>query len=271
MGQIVAHMSEVQWARLSAPELGVLAGKDAVVILPVGSIEQHGPHLPVDVDSRLVHEVSVRAAGLAPPERPVVVAPTVSVGLAQHHMSFGGTLTLDFSTFHALLRCIVESMLHCGFRKIAMVNGHGGNTNPLKVVVNELAREFDAPFVSCTYWDLADSAFREILDVQRCVMHGGEVETSLMLAVAPELVRLDRLEGIDPPSFEGDEDPFEAAFYRSLDMDELSESGVLGSPLSASVEKGERLLAAAAEALSGRLLEPDTWTRKKPAARRAGS
>lgn len=263
-------MSEVQWARLSAPEIGALAKKDTAVIVPVGSIEQHGPHLPVEVDTRLVHEVSVRAALLAPPDRPLIVAPPISVGLAQHHMSFGGTLTLDFSTFDALISCIVQSIIQCGFQKIALVNGHGGNTNPLKVVVNELAREFDVPIVSCTYWDLAHAEFKEILEVQRCVMHGGEVETSLMLAVAPELVRLDRLAGINPPSFEGDDDPFEAAFYRSLDMDELSESGVLGSPLAATAEKGDRLLAAAAGALAGRLVEPTTWSRKGAAGARAG-
>ncbi len=256
-------MSEVEWAKLSAPELVGLAKKDAVVIVPVGSIEQHGPHLPVDVDTRLAHAASLRAAMLAPAERPLIVAPTVSVGLAQHHMSFGGTLTLDFATFHALLSCICRSIVDCGFRKIALVNGHGGNTNPLKVVVNEFAREHDVPMVSCTYWDLALDEFIEILDVQRCPMHGGEVETSLMLAVSPELVALDRLEGITPPSFESDDDPFEAPFYRSLDMDELSSSGVLGTPAAASAEKGERLMAAAARALADALLQPDTWTRRK--------
>ena len=263
-------MTEVQWARLSAPDLGALAEKDTVVVVPVGSIEQHGPHLPVEVDARLAHEVSVRAARLAPPDHPLIVAPPVPVGLAQHHMSFGGTLTLDFSTFAALIRCICRSIVDCGFGKIALVNGHGGNTNPLKVVVNEFTRDFGVPMVSCTYWDLADAQFREILEVQHGVMHGGEVETSLMLAVAPELVWLDRLAGIDPPSFESEEDPFEAAFYRSLDMDEMSESGVLGSPLAASAEKGERLLAASAEALANRLLRPETWSRRIAADKRAG-
>lgn len=249
---------------MTAPEIVALSQQDTVVIIPVGSIEQHGPHLAVEVDALLATEVSRRAAGLAAAERPILVAPTLAIGLAQHHLSFGGTLTLDFATFSAVIGCVVRSIIASGFRKIALVNGHGGNTTALRVVVNELARSERTPIVACTYWDAAARPFREILETQPCLMHGCEAETSLMMALAGDGVRFDKLAGLTAPSFEGAQDPFESPFYRSLDMDELSANGVLGNPMAASAAKGERLAAAAAAAIAERLLDPRTWERLVP-------
>jgi creatinine amidohydrolase len=254
----------VDWASLTAPQIAALARKDATVVVPVGSIEQHGPHLPVEVDARLATEISRRAASLAPEATPIIVAPTIAVGLAQHHLSYGGALTLDFATFHAVIGCWVRSITASGFTKIALVNGHGGNTTALRVVVNELARSERIPIVTCTYWDVAAEAFRTILQTQPCVMHACEAETSLMMALAPQSVRHDQMVGLTAPSFEGSQDPFESPFYRSLDMDELSINGVLGNPSAASAEKGEMLADAAAGALAARLLDPSTWRRLEP-------
>ncbi|MGE0237891.1 MAG: creatininase family protein [Parvibaculaceae bacterium] len=255
----------MDWARLTAPEIVALSKQNAVVIIPVGSIEQHGPHLSVEVDSLLATEVSRRAARMAPAAQPILVAPTLAVGLAQHHLSFGGALTLDFAAFSAVLGCMVRSILISGFRKIALVNGHGGNTTALRVVVNELARSERAPIVTCTYWDAAAQEFREILETQPCLMHACEAETSLMMALAGDAVRLDKLENLTAPSFEGAQDPFESPFYRSLDMDELSTNGVLGNPMAATAAKGERLATAAATALATKLLDQRTWEKLTPA------
>src|SRR3954452_24742605 len=98
--------TEIGWLRLKAAELRDLATRDAIVIVPVASVEQHGPHLPVQVDTLLAGEIGRRAARALADRVPVVVAPTVWSGLAEHHMSFGGTITLDLATFHALLRCV---------------------------------------------------------------------------------------------------------------------------------------------------------------------
>lgn len=255
----------MDWARMTAPEIVALSKQDAVVIIPVGSIEQHGPHLPVEVDALLATEVSRRAAKLAPAAQPILVAPTLAIGLAQHHLSFGGALTLDFATFSAVIGCMVRSILTSGFRKIALVNGHGGNTTALRVVVNELARTVQTPIVACTYWDVAMEEFREILETQTCLMHACEAETSLMMALAGDAVRLEKLENLTAPSFEGSQDPFESPFYRSLDMDELSTNGVLGNPTAATAAKGERFAAAAAAALAARLLDRRTWEKLTPA------
>src|SRR6185312_10138857 len=164
------------------------AARNAVVIVPIGSVEQHGPHLPTQVDSLLVGEIARRAARHAAATTPIVVTPTVWSGLAEHHMSLGGTLSLDFPTFLALLRCLCRSLVRQNFRRILLLNGHGGNIAALTVVANEIAVELDAPIATATYWHLARDPFARILDHQTTVRHACEAETSMMLALAPELV-----------------------------------------------------------------------------------
>ena len=120
-------MVEVEWSRMKAHELRALADENAVVILPIASIEQHGPHLPTMTDTRLGHEVVVRAARKAYDRRPTVVAPVVWSGLSEHHMSFGGTLTISHATFRALIRDLIETLIRLGFRDILVSNSQGGN------------------------------------------------------------------------------------------------------------------------------------------------
>ena len=116
-------MALMEWANLKAHELRALAADDAVVIAPVAAMEQHGPHLPVQVDSRLATEVSHRAARKSHSEQPTVVLPVVWAGLSEHHMPFGGTITLDYDTLLSLFRCIVNSVQRHGFNKVLILNG----------------------------------------------------------------------------------------------------------------------------------------------------
>src|SRR5439155_12175941 len=104
-------MAEVEWSRLKAPELRALAKDNAVVIVPVASTEQHGPHLPTQVDCLLCGEIARRAATQASATIPIITTPVVWSGLAEHHMSMGATLSLDFDTFFALLRGICGSLV----------------------------------------------------------------------------------------------------------------------------------------------------------------
>ena len=182
---------QIYWEQLRSPQLKSLADVNAIVVVPVGSIEQHGPHLPVKVDALLATEVARRAALKVQTHQPILVTPTVWCGLAEHHMDFCGTLTLDFETFHALLRNLCRSIRHHGFRRIFLLNGHGGNIAALNVICSELVRELDGlRVVSGTYWTIPEVAekFAEILEVQQNVRHAGEAETSMMLALEPELV-----------------------------------------------------------------------------------
>ena len=132
-------MVEVEWERLKAQDLRALSAQRAVVIAPVASIEQHGPHLPVMTDTRLGHEIAVRAARKAYGTRPVVVAPVIWSGLSEHHMPFGGTLTISHATFRALVADVIGSIVRHGFRDILISNSHGGNIIAMQQIADELA------------------------------------------------------------------------------------------------------------------------------------
>jgi creatinine amidohydrolase len=249
---------EIEWQNLRAPELRRLATESAIVLVPVGSMEQHGPHLPVQVDALLAGEVARRAALRIADRQPVVVAPTVWCGLAEHHMAFGATITLDFATFHALIRCVCGSIRRHGFERIALVNGHGGNIKALDVIAGELCRELEASVITATYWTLRDvaSAFAGILEAQRNVRHACEAETSMLLALRPALVDWSAVERAAPIEAEF---PRPDGLYRFRGFEELTEPGYIGAPSAASAAKGERLLDAAANGLAQTLLGDGVW------------
>ena len=254
-------MSEVEWWRLKAAEINSLAARDAVVIVPVGSTEQHGPHLPTQVDSLLVREIAIRAARMASSATPIVVTPTVWSGLAEHHMSLGGTISLDFGTFLSLLRCVCRSLVRQGFRRILLLNGHGGNIAALTVVVNELAVELNIPLATTSYWPLASESFARILERQKTVRHACEAETSMLLAVAPDLVDMAKAAGaVGPTNRELAEVVGTDAVHRWRSFKARTSHGAIGDPRTASAEKGERLLSAAADAVSMVVTNLDFWS-----------
>ena len=250
-------MTEVEWSNLKAHELRARAGENAIVVVPVGSTEQHGPHLPVQVDALLAGEVARRAANRLAEHHAVVVAPTVWCGLAEHHMALGGTITLDFETFHGLLRCICGSLTRHSFQRILLLNGHGGNITALNVIVGELTRELGSTIVTCSYWNVAAVRFAEILERQNNVMHAGEAETSMLLALKPHLVDTERLaeaKGAMAPELL---DP--GLIYRWRSFAELTDTGVMGEAETATADKGERLLEAAGDAVAAALADPELW------------
>jgi creatinine amidohydrolase len=252
-----AGRSRLAFGDCTAAELRALAGGDAVAIVPVASTEQHGPHLPVQVDTLLCGEIARRAGALLG-EGKAVVLPAVWTGLAEHHMPFGGTVTLDFPTFAALLRCVVDSLRRHGFRRILLLNGHGGNRAALQVLVAELTVAFRLPIAAATYWEVAATRFAAILEKQATVQHACEAETSMMLALRPDLVDMRRL-GQD----DGAEEAAAAAegpglhVWRSFAV--RTASGVIGAARAATAEKGERLIAAAAAELAAALAEDRLW------------
>ncbi len=248
----------VEWAELKAAELRELAQSAAVVVVPVASIEQHGPHLPVMVDSLLCGEVARRGAAQAAAARtplPAVVAPVVWSGLSEHHMPFGGTISLDFATFSALLEGICGSLQRHGFRRILLLNGHGGNDSALRVFVEQASPASAALLATVNYWHLAALEFAKILERQSGVLHACEAETSMVMALRPELVDAARLA---EAKVEEDARALTAA-YRWRSFAARTASGALGDPTAASAEKGLRLLDAAAAALAGLLQDDGFW------------
>jgi creatinine amidohydrolase len=208
-----------------------------VCVLPVGSLEQHGEHLPVGTDSLLVETICLRAAGLARAD--AIVAPTLWTGLSPHHVRLGVTVTLDPELLIELTRQIVRC-LRPWFRRVVLVNGHGGNRGWL----GALALVEECPHVN--YWELVEPALlRELFPVDLgSIGHAGQAETSAMLTVAPELVGETDGARFEPIRREND----------AFRLPDMGATGVLGDPSTASAEAGERFIGVAVEGLA-RLLD----------------
>ncbi len=250
-----------QWAQLNTLAFDRQQAASTVVILPIGSTEQHGPHLPVEVDSLLVSEVAWRAAELSAASAPTLVLPTLWVSLAEHHMGHAGSLTLDFDTLLAFVRCIVRSLKHQGHERILLLNGHGGNMAALTLIVDILTRELVVPVATATYWVVAAEAFAEILDGQTNLLHACEAETSMVMHLRPELVDTSAARSVQAPASGF---TLTGGIYRWRGMQHWSCSGVVGAPQLASAGKGERLLSAAAEALARQLVGGGVWADALP-------
>lgn len=249
---------EVEWERLKAHELRALAEDDAVVIFPVAATEQHGPHLPTMTDTCIGGEIARRAARKAYTHQPTVVAPVVFSGLSGHHMPFGGTLTLDHDTFIAVIQCLVRSAIQHGFRKILLSNSHGGNILAIQFAADRLAQETCAIIVATTYANEAAKNIAPILEDQPDIMHAGEAETSMMLALKPDLVDASDLASLNTDRGRGFLYAGEAS-YRWRPFQHMTGNGVSGLPAKASAEKGERLLDASSDAIAALVASPETW------------
>jgi len=236
------------WAGKTSPEITETAARDgSVLVLPVGSIEQHGSHMPVGTDTILVDAVAHRSAERVRQEVPLLVTPPIWSGYSPHHMSFGGTITLEHDDMVDIVEQIVDSALENGFDGLLLLNGHGGNGSLISSATSIIGTEHpEVEVLGLTYFQLASSFIEQIRDTELGGMgHAGEFETSLMLYLRPELVQEELIEGtdMDEPYPQGTKDLLAGgplSVYR--DFSEYSESGAIGDPTVASAEKGERIL-----------------------------
>lgn len=255
---------EVEWARLTGPEIRAVAAlPEALAVLPIGSLEQHGPHLPVITDTASASAAAIRAARMVAADIPVLVLPGLWTGMSEHHLPFGGTISLNFSELQGVLRGIVRSLRAIGFTRLLVVNGHGGNTEPLAVAARELAHEFGLPIIACTPWYLTRHRISDIAETKETPGHACEGETSMMMAIAPELVRTDRFDDAvqqrpEPvPRYEG--------FSRFWSFSERAPvTGVMGDPRPSTAEKGERFLDLHADALAAAMVDKSMWRKPDP-------
>lgn len=252
-------MPEVDWSRLKAHELRKLANENAVVILPIASIEQHGPHLPTMVDTRLGQEIAHRAARKTYEKRPVIVTPVVWSGLSEHHMAFGGTLTLSHDTFRRMIRDLIKSITRHGFRDIMLSNSHGGNHIAMLQIVDELSPTLEATLVAATYVTEAGDDLAKHLQDQPNFKHADEAETSMMMVCEPDLVDTSDLANIASPAGVGKWDAVGRTSFRWRPYVHVTANGLTGKPTRASAEKGEKMLEAGANALARLISDPDTW------------
>ncbi|MBY0335197.1 MAG: creatininase family protein [Acetobacteraceae bacterium] len=251
---------DIEWMKLTAAEVQARAAADALVIVPVASLEQHGPHLATGVDMVLGGNVALETARrLAAQGHEVIVTPVVWTGLAEHHMAFGGTVTLDSATFQAVLRGVVRSAARHGFRRVMLLNGHGGNAEAIGTAATDLAAEFGIRVAGGTYWHMVPEVIAPLLERQPTLMHACEAETSLMMHLAPGSVRPERLaEAVGPSSSRVEGQPPGLLMRRSFRS--FSETGVVGDARTATPAKGEKLLAAIAARCAELLANPKLWT-----------
>lgn len=241
--------NQLMWEQLRAPELKKLAEDGAVVMIPMGAIEQHGPHLPVSTDTILAQWITELAAKeMSAKGVPVVIAPSFVIANSMHHMHFPGSLSLTPRTFMQVLEEQCQAVAAQGFRKIAIINGHGGNTEPIDVALIDINRKLGFPVYNVPYTAGIDES--PFLDEQKGMIHSGEVETSLILAYDESLV--------DPCYREMSGNPGGCSQYEDCGalstfhyMESHTENGIMGASYASSKEKGLAL----ADAYCRRLVE----------------
>ena len=232
------------------PEVEALP-REIVVVIPTGSLEQHGPHLPLFTDSILATAVSEAAEARL--EDKILLTPTLWLGASGHHLAFPGSLSASFEAYMGAIESVVESLVPHGFHRFFIVNGHGGNTEPNGVVMRKLRqRNLNLTLGHSGYFGPVAAKVAEIMEgPAKEIRHACEAEASLMMHVRPELVRKDRLrdDGLAP------EPPVYGMIHH---FDEITEQGSLGYATLATPEKGKAIFDAAVDALVeqlGRIFE----------------
>jgi creatinine amidohydrolase len=186
------------WWDLSTRDFAALDAERVVAILPVGAVEQHGPHLPVRVDAAINAGIIARAVELMPADYPALVLPMMPVGKSDEHLAFPGTLTLSHETLARVWYELGESVHRAGIRKILFLNSHGGQLQLLKVVVRDLRVKLGMLAVSAMWPGLIDKNALYDAQENKHGIHGGQSETSVMLHLHPDLVDMDKAQNFVP-------------------------------------------------------------------------
>jgi creatinine amidohydrolase len=208
--------------------------RDILVLVPTGSCEQHGPHLPLFTDSILA--TAAAEAVEAKLRTKVLLTPTLWLGASGHHLAMAGTLSASFPAYMGSLDSVIESLIPHGFHKFYVINGHGGNTEPNGVVLRELkAKHLNCTFGHSGYFSFIGPEIEQIMEgPAKEIRHACEAEASMMMHIAPDLVRVDKLrdDGLETePSIKGVIHHF----------DEMTEEGSFGYATYATADKGRRL------------------------------
>lgn len=242
------------WWALTSPEIGAFLEREkkeyTTIILPVGSCEQHGPHLPVGTDTLL--GFCLACAVSARCKHPTMVLPPVWMGYSPHHMGAPGTVTVSEETLISVVYDLCESVIQHNASNILLLNSHGGNEPLLVIVANKIARRFGKSPIVVTYWKLIADEIDQIRKSSCGGMgHGGEFETSLALYLIPELVKFDKaISAVQPGDKYFSPDLFaKNTIHCYVDYLKLSPSGVIGDPLAGSEQEGSQLFALLIERL----------------------
>ena len=258
------HFGEHSWT-------GIKELTNKVVVLPLGSLEQHGHHLPLLTDSMIGTEIARRAEAELSDE--ALFLPLLWVGASDHHRAFPGTVSISNSVYVDVLIDMLESLVAAGFRRIFLLNSHGGNITPGRMAIYDVHlnhRDIPDLFLAfSSWWTLAAEQVAALTNVkQEMVTHACEQESSMILRLRPELVKMEVASGANIP--------FESAFYcpdfsrlSRVDVprafDQLSLTGAFGHPEFAEAEKGEALFSAAVTEVTAFVREFALWPSIQPA------
>ncbi len=251
----MSEQRSILFQELTRIDLAALA-PTALVVVPLGATEQHGPHLPTGTDFFHAEWVARAAAREAAEQIPLVVTPTLPFGCSEHHLvSFGATISIPTTTYYDVVVALIESLIRDGFRRIFLVNGHGGNHELIQLAAKDVLLRREAAIVAASWWNAAWDVMvaARIHEAGRMPGHAGAFETSAVLAMAPHLVR----EPLPHRDDTGTTDPRRLFplvreehhdWWRSID-------GYTDSPDDGSVELGERALAVASAELARLFVE----------------
>jgi creatinine amidohydrolase len=250
------------WAQLRSTDFAQLDPARTVAVLPLGATEQHGPHLPLGVDTVLADGLIAAALPLLPADAQVLVLPTQAVGFSPEHAAFAGTLTLDSQTVIRLWTAIGESVAAAGVKKLVLFNAHGGQVGLLDVVARDLRARLGLLVYSVNWFQLPlPAAVEQLFPAQehRFGIHAGDVETSMLLALQPQQVNMAAAQDFASTSQD------RAARYPIMgngksakfawQMQDVNPQGAAGNAAAATAAKGQAVVDAAAQQLAALLLE----------------
>ena len=244
------HLWEHTWQ-----EIDKLDRDHTLILIPTGAIEQHGPHLPLDTDIFNATSISESVANnFLHSENRVLLAPPIWWGTSPHHLGFPGTISLRNETLSNIVVEVITSLLPHGFYRYLLINGHGGNAGILTATVSRISHDLGISVPALSYWTMIKETLIEIGESPIGGMgHGCEMETSLMLHLRPELVRMDLAEKEMPTELTN----WSCIDFRAggpvgipLDFRRDSKNGVMGDPTLANSSKGERIFIDATQAIS---------------------
>ncbi len=256
------------WADLSTADFARLDLSRAIAVLPVAATEQHGPHLPLSVDTDIANGIVQSTLPHLPVDLPALFLPTQAVGFSPEHGAFAGTLSLKSETLIRVWTELAESVAASGVRKLVLFNTHGGQVGALDLVARDLRARLGMLAYSLSWFNLPLNApdgadVNELFPAHehRFGVHGGDVETSLMMVIRPESVRHDQAEHFRSTSQERAERFPTLGNGRSAKLawmtQDLNPLGAVGDAAAATADKGKAVLDAAGRALAHTLIEID--------------
>lgn len=252
-----------EWAEMTWADFTSADTTRWIAVLPLAATEQHGPHLPLGVDSFIADAYLARVRALAPPDLPVSFLPVQRIGQSDEHVAFPGTLTLSGATVIRAWTEIGESVARAGVKKLVLVTSHGGNVSAMEIVARDLRVRLGMLAVTVGWhrFGYPDGTFGA--EERRHGIHGGDIETSLMLAGRGDTVRMGQAEAAVPATIGMAQEfkwlgAFRPAGFGWMTQD-LHPSGTVGDASLATAEKGKAALAHGAQSFVELLREVDRF------------